>query len=104
MPTVVKNKFGRGIAYYLSSFTYKPTHTRLLLNMLLESKKLAAQLPYLTTSNIHTDVAWFPDKRKLLIVNNSDQPQIVTVLTENEPLTVELEASDIVVCEVNKTD
>ena len=97
VPTVVRNKFGQGIAYYLTSYTYSPVHTRMLLNLLLESKKMPMQMPYLTTSNAYADVAWYPDKRKLLIVNNSDQPQTVTVQTEHEPITVTLAGSDIAV-------
>ena len=81
-PLLTRFTFGNGTGYYLSGFTYSEPNTRLLLNLLLDSRgKKPEEVLYLT-DNPYTECAYFPQAGELVIVNSADKPLQTRVLTE----------------------
>ena len=89
VPSFTVHRFGKGCGVYLADLAYSLPNTRLLLNLLLRAKGLALDASYLT-DNACTECAWFPASRKLVLINNSADPQKTAVRTEDGPLSVEL--------------
>jgi 1,3-beta-galactosyl-N-acetylhexosamine phosphorylase len=62
------NSFGDGMGVYLSSFFYSPEQIRLLQTLIMKQSMI-------WTDNINIEAAWFPESRKLFVVNNSGSIQ-----------------------------
>ena len=84
LPTAVCHPFGKGMGIYLSGYTVGKRATRWLLDLLLWGAKLSAQ-PYLT-DNAAVEAAWYPEARKLVLINGTSEAQNCTVRTDKEPL------------------
>lgn len=52
------------------------------------------------TDNLYTECAYYPESRKLVIINNSDQKQTTTIPTEQGSETVTIAAYDTVFVEL----
>ena len=52
---------------------------------------------YYITDNLYTECAYYPNDKKLVIINNSDKIQTTSVNTPEGKKTVTLEAYDIAV-------
>ena len=70
-PQFTVHDFGKGKAAYLSGFTYSPEAARMLLDLLLylTGKDGTAAA---SCSNPRTEAAWYPESRKLVVLNNGD--------------------------------
>lgn len=82
IPTAAVHAFGKGKGIYLSGYRYSNANTRMLLQMLLYAKGLSADQNYLT-DRADTECAYYPNSKKLVVINNSDCVQTTTVLTES---------------------
>ena len=89
-PTLCVNPFGKGKGIYLSSFVTSPENTRLLLDILLFGTDELTEQKYIT-DNIYTECAYYPGSQKLVIINNSENVQNTTVLTDKGKISVSLE-------------
>ena len=71
-PLFTLHRFGKGMAAYLSGFTYSPEAAKMLLNLLLylTGKEGAAAG---TCSAAEAECAWFPVSGKLVLFNNSSR-------------------------------
>ncbi len=78
-PTFTIHDFGKGKGVYLSSFETTLENNRLLLNLLL--KLTGNDNSNYITDNYATECAFFPEGKKLIVVNNSDQVQSTSVKT-----------------------
>jgi beta-D-galactosyl-(1->4)-L-rhamnose phosphorylase len=80
-PRIASHAFGRGRSLYFSGFKFTPENTRLLHRALFWAAAQEAHWPAWNSSNICTECAWFPIKRKLVVINNAatDQATIVTL-------------------------
>lgn len=47
--------------------------------------------------NLYTECAYYPQSKRLVVINNSGQPQQTTIETDYGPQVVELEAFDTVI-------
>lgn len=79
-PKLTVHQFGRGCGIYLGGFVYSPENTRLLLNLILYGTKQEHSV-YLT-DNVNAECAYYPEAKKLVVINNSDSIQPVKVGTE----------------------
>ena len=79
-PKLTVHPFGKGCGIYLGGFVYSPENTRLLLNLILYGTK-QEHFDYLT-DNVNAECAYYPEAKKLVVINNSDSIQPVKVETE----------------------
>ena len=87
-PAIATHAFGRGRGVYLAGFEYSPCNARMLLNLLLWAT--GKQDSLWLTDDPAAECAWYPDARRLVIINNDPEPRTVTVTTDRGPLTVAL--------------
>ncbi len=80
-PTASVHDFGKGKGVYLSSYTHSVANTRALLELILAAAGQSAEQLYLT-DNAYAECAYYPDSNTLILINNSDSEQTITVRTE----------------------
>ncbi|MFD1909759.1 1,3-beta-galactosyl-N-acetylhexosamine phosphorylase N-terminal domain-containing protein [Paenibacillus rhizoplanae] len=90
------NSFGKGKGIYLPSFAFSWENTRLLLNLIRYAGNELEETRYLP-DNLYTECAYYPQSKRLVVINNSGQPQQTTIETDYGPQVVELEAFDTVI-------
>jgi beta-D-galactosyl-(1->4)-L-rhamnose phosphorylase len=74
-PRLAVNPFGRGRSVYLSGFKFTHENTRLLHRALFWAAAQEAQWPVWQASNLHTECAFFPRTKKLVVINNAGTAQ-----------------------------
>ena len=89
VPAITYHEFGAGAGIYLSSFQFSCANTRMLMNLMLYSRKMSLKQNYLT-DNPETECAWYPDCRTLVIINNSENPQTAAIETDSSMVRAEL--------------
>jgi beta-D-galactosyl-(1->4)-L-rhamnose phosphorylase len=97
-PVITYHTFGAGCGIFLSSFQVTNENTRLLLNLMLFGRKMGLDQKYLT-DNPQTECAWYPDSRKLVVINNSELVQDTCVTTDFGVSEIRLEPFDTAVIE-----
>ncbi len=78
-PRLATNTFGRGRSVYFSGFKFTHENTRLLHRALFWAAAQEKQFPAWSSSNLRTECAWFPQKRKLVVINNAGTPQKTSI-------------------------
>jgi 1,3-beta-galactosyl-N-acetylhexosamine phosphorylase len=71
--------FGKGRSVFFGALPYDLTNSRLLHRAAFWAAGKEKELKKWFCSNPLTDCAWYPKSKKLVIVNNSNQPQSTTV-------------------------
>lgn len=89
LPTISIHDFGKGKGIYLSSFQVSNENTRLLLNLMLYAKGDLGKALYLT-DNADTECAYYPNARRLVVMNETDRQQKTTIMTSEGRLSVSL--------------
>ncbi|MBN2215695.1 MAG: 1,3-beta-galactosyl-N-acetylhexosamine phosphorylase [Bacteroidales bacterium] len=74
-PKITVKTFGKGRSVYMSGFRYTPQNTRLLHRSLFWAAGNQEDYMPWTCSNIFTDCAFYPDIRKLVVINSSDNAE-----------------------------
>lgn len=92
-PDLAINAFGKGFGVYMSGFSVNLENTRMLLNILLYTGGEDLDGLYLT-DNAQTECAYYPEMKKLVVLNNSGETQITSVKTEAGVKTFTIEAYD----------
>lgn len=83
---------GKGRAVYLAGLPATLENYRLLLRIIVWTAHKEDAFVYWHSTNPKTDCAWYPEVGKLIVVNNSGEPQTTTVLDgEGQPFTVHLD-------------
>lgn len=95
-PLLVRNSFGKGEGIYLSGFSLNNANTKMLLNLILDAGKEAADGLYLT-DNVQMECAFYPQSRTLVVINNADKMQECHIRTEYGVENIKLEAFDTVI-------
>ena len=90
-PLLTMHAFGKGQGVYLSDFTKDLPNTRLLLNIILYACGENLNQNYLTDSE-NTECAYYPESKMLVMINNSEVEQKVTVKTEHGMVSETLDA------------
>ena len=89
LPTFTVHRFGSGYGVYLSSFKHSLENTRLLFNIIL---KMTNTKQSFIPDNIYTEAAYFPESKKLVLINNSDKPQSTQIDTPDGLINAVLDA------------
>lgn len=92
-PLVTVNEFGKGKGIYLASFQVDQENTRMLYQLIRYAGGEGTSGLYMT-DNLYTECAYYPESKKLVIINNSDQEQTTTVPTEKGDRTVTIAPYD----------
>lgn len=92
-PDLVLNPFGKGYGVYMGGFEYNLENTRMLLNILIYAGKDELDGMYLTDSAM-TECAYYPESKKLVVINNSGETQTTSVKTPQGVKTFTIEAYD----------
>jgi len=79
-PLLTIHDFGKGKGIYLSSFEFTPANTRLLYQLIRFAGREGITGIYMT-DNLHTECAYYPESRTLVVINNSDTVQKTSVET-----------------------
>lgn len=92
-------KFGKGCGVYMSNFVHGEVNNRTLLNLILASAGESTDQKYLT-DNVNTECCYYPDGKKLVVINNADTEQTTTVKTDAGDKTITLSAFDTGIIEL----
>ncbi len=79
-PLLTIHDFGKGKGIYLSSFEFTPANTRLLYQLIRFAGGEDITGIYMT-DNLHTECAYYPESKTLVVINNSDTVQKTSVET-----------------------
>jgi len=93
LPVMTMNDFGKGKGVYLASYEVSLANTRMLLNTILYAAGEKLEQKYLT-DNANTECAYYPDSNKLVVINNSENEQTTSIMTEKGSLKIRLDAYD----------
>jgi beta-D-galactosyl-(1->4)-L-rhamnose phosphorylase len=80
-PRITVHNFKRGRSIYLSGYKFTPQNTRLLHRALFWTASREGDFGPWTCSNIHTDCAYYPKGKKLVVINSSDKREKTKVFT-----------------------
>ena len=100
-PKVAIHSFGKGQSVYLSGFRFSPQNTRLLHRCLFQVSGRRSDFGPWTTSNVHTDCAYYPKAKKLVVINSSENAQQTKVIdAKGNSIDVSLEPYGIKIMEI----
>ena len=80
-PVLTVNEFGKGKGIYLSEFIFTLANTRLLYQLIRYVGGEGILGKYMT-DNLNTECAYYPESRKLVVINNSEEVQTTKIDTE----------------------
>ena len=80
VPTLTMHSFGKGKGIYMAGFAKNNANTRMLLNLLLFAKGVDALY---ITDDADTECAYYPESKKLVVINNSDADKHTKVTTKD---------------------
>ena len=80
---IAVHSFKKGRAIYLSGYKFTPQNTRLLHRALYWAADCQSDFGPWTCSNIHTECAYYPKSKKLVVINSSDKHQETKVFDSN---------------------
>lgn len=98
-PLVTVNEFGKGKGIYLASFQQDLENTRMLYHLIRYAGGEGTSGVYMT-DNLYTECAYYPENKKLVVINNSDVEQTTTVPTEQGDVTVTIAPYDTMIVEM----
>jgi beta-D-galactosyl-(1->4)-L-rhamnose phosphorylase len=91
-PKIAVHSFGKGQSVYLSGFKFAPQNTRLLHRSLYWAAGRQNEFGPWTCSNVRTDCAFYPNTKKLVVINSSDKVEKTQVVdSDGKALDVKLE-------------
>ncbi len=99
IPCVTMHPFGKGNGVYMSSFKTNEENTRTLMNIILCLTGEGMDQKYIT-DNLFCECAYYPNDKKLVVINNSDAEQTTTVKTDAGDKTVTLGAFDTAIIQL----
>jgi beta-D-galactosyl-(1->4)-L-rhamnose phosphorylase len=74
-PTIAVHPFGKGRSVYFSGHIFSPANVRLIHRAIFWAASREADFKAWTSSNVNAEVAYYPNHRKLVVINNTAQPQ-----------------------------
>ncbi|MBQ7976727.1 MAG: 1,3-beta-galactosyl-N-acetylhexosamine phosphorylase [Clostridia bacterium] len=97
IPTLTTHKFGNGIGIYMGGYRHSVKNAGALLRLILS---LCANDGKYITDNLYTECAYYPNDKKLVVINNSEIEQHTSVNTDDGIKNVTLAPYDIAVVEL----
>lgn len=76
------NTYGRGRSVYLAGLPFSLSNTRLLQRALYWAAQKEEELYDCFSTNINTECYYYPEVRKICVINNSDEKQDTTLVFE----------------------
>jgi beta-D-galactosyl-(1->4)-L-rhamnose phosphorylase len=97
-PRVAIHNFHKGRSIYFSGYKFDSQNTRLLHRAIYWAAGSESDFGDWTSSNIHTECAYYPKSKKLVVINNRNQKEETKILAANkirievsvEPLGIEI--------------
>lgn len=100
-PRLTTHRFGKGRAVYLSGFKFDYQNTRLIHRALHWAGGQEEGFATWNSSNLRTESAYFPKKKKLVVINNSGESQKTKVTdAAGKAHSVALKAHDIAIIDL----
>jgi beta-D-galactosyl-(1->4)-L-rhamnose phosphorylase len=94
--TAATHDFGKGRGVYLSSYVHSVDNARKLMDLILSAANEPAVQHYIT-NNPAAECAYYPESNTLVIINNSEKEQVVSVPTPSKTVTETVAAYDTLV-------
>ena len=98
-PLVTVNQFGKGKGIYLASFQVDLENTRMLYQLIRYAGGEGVSGLYMT-DNLYTECAYYPESKRLVVINNSDKEQTTTIPTGQGDKTVTIAPYDTTFMEI----
>ena len=92
---VAVKEYGKGRGVYFNGFTYSPDNARLLYRALLWAVRKEQGIEYFLPDNPACECAWFPGSRMLVLINNTEAMQTVSIQTLQGTITSVVEPAGI---------
>jgi len=100
-PRIATNTLGKGRSVYLAGHKFAPQNTRLIHRAIHWAANREADFLKWNSSNIRTESAYFPKRRKLVVINNSDAAQKTEVTdAQGQGRAVSLTAHGIAILDI----
>ena len=91
-PMIATKSFGQGRSVYLSGHQFTPENVRLLHRAVFYAARAEELYETYSCSNVYTECAYYPNHRKMVVINNSNRAQDTWVtLEEGKTLETSLE-------------
>lgn len=100
VPALTSHSFGKGRGVYMGGYTHNEYSARTLMNLIINTTGGNTEEEKYITDNALCECTYYPAVSKLLVINNSENPQKTSVKTDNGTVTVELDAYDIRIMDV----
>jgi beta-D-galactosyl-(1->4)-L-rhamnose phosphorylase len=101
-PRITARTVGQGRSVYFSGFKFAPPNTRLIHRAIAWAASHEHDFAHWTCSNIETECAWYPASRKVVVINNSGEPQQTEVFDDQKrPHSVTLDPHGIQIIELS---
>ncbi|MBQ8540327.1 MAG: 1,3-beta-galactosyl-N-acetylhexosamine phosphorylase [Clostridia bacterium] len=97
VPTLTMHPFGKGMGIYMGGYRHSEENAGVLLRLILSLTESNGQY---ITDNVNTECAYYPNDKKLVVINNSGVEQKTSVETENGKHSVTLAPYDIAVIQL----
>ena len=97
IPDLVVHDFGKGKGIYLSDFCYSPSNSRLLLNLIMAACGINPEEEKYITDNSETECAFVPNSNTLVVINNSEKEQKVSISTDKGIIRVDIPAFENII-------
>jgi beta-D-galactosyl-(1->4)-L-rhamnose phosphorylase len=81
---ITTHNFRAGRSIYFSGYKFTSPNTRLLHRAIYWAAGYENDFGYWTCSNMHTECAYYPESKKLVVINNSDRPEETKVFDANK--------------------
>ncbi|MBC2605011.1 1,3-beta-galactosyl-N-acetylhexosamine phosphorylase [Pelagicoccus albus] len=90
-PTIAVNEFAKGRCVYLAGHTYEAKNLRVLLRALFWAAGKESLVEKGFSSNLYCECAYYPKSGKLVVINNSSEPQTTSISTASGAIEISLE-------------
>ena len=97
VPVITFNRFGKGRAMYLSSFTTGIAATRFLFRAILQVMGAERNSARYVCSTPCTECAYYEEIRKLVVINNTETEQTTDVVTDTGTITLTLRPFETII-------
>lgn len=95
-PIITERHFNNGKAIYMAGHKYTPQNVRLLHRAIFAAAGLESEFTNWLSSNCNTECAYYPNHNKLVVINNTFDPQATVITTpDQQVISVELAGNEV---------
>ena len=98
VPALTKHPFGKGTGVYMGGYRHSVENAGELLRLILSLTGCEGE-KYIT-DNVKTECAYYPNDKKLVIINNAETEEAASVMTDGGKVSVKLAPYDIAIIEL----